>query len=198
MLNTTEVTLFIILFVLLAVSIFIVCRQKNVKDKNVNSPSPKAIPTPKAIPKKIKKEKNFGRRNIVGVGYKNLDGTNRQTLIKRCIRIIEGSFQSGHDIWFYAEREPSNKHDPNAIRIYAEEYWSTKRDESREKYIGTLGYLPRELAEEIRELTKTACSFVSVTVSNEKFEEFQNEKGKTLVGMSATISCSWEQEDQPF
>lgn len=144
-------------------------------------------------PPRVKKTLDLGRQNIVGVGHKNLDGTSRQTIIKKCLRIVDGYATNGHMLNCFAAHEPDNKHDPNALRVYAEEHWETRNFDSREKYLGTIGYLPREVSAQIATATTGASSTVYVFLGEPQFDEFQDSNGKTLLGISLTVTASWEE-----
>jgi hypothetical protein len=142
--------------------------------------------------KHTKKTLELGRQNVVGVGHKNLDGTIRQTIIKKCLRVVEGYDTNGHMLCCFAGREPDNKHDPNAFRVYAEEHWETRNYETREKYLGTLGYLSRDVSAQIAIVTSSASDKVYIFLGDPHFEEFQDKSGKTLIGVSFTVRVSWE------
>ena len=144
-------------------------------------------------PQRISKGKEYGRHNIVGVTFENMDGTKRQANIKKCIRITNGAQGHDHEVWYSAEFEPDNRHDPMAIVVSAEERWYTKNDESREKLIGILGYIPKELAHEIHKDMENAIPPMWVYVNSEEFYEIEDDKGKPVVGISFEVSARWEE-----
>lgn len=136
-------------------------------------------------PERVQKTLSFGRFNVAGVTHKNLDGRSRQTLIRRCVRVHE-SYDK--DVDFDAVPERDNPHDPNAIRINAEETWETKAGEAREKFIGCVGYVPREIAAQIYEQSGEPFN---VIVIGPQFYAFENEKGQHIVGLSLEAASFW-------
>ena len=138
------------------------------------------------------KKNSFGRHNISGVTCKNLDGTNRQTILKRCVRVLDGHL--GRSIVFIAEKEPNNAIDPNAIRIYAEESWETARGDIKSKFVGFIGYIPKEVAKEITEFIANKEETVYIDIESPDIFVFKNEKGKDVIGISFEITAHWYAE----
>lgn len=144
--------------------------------------------------KKEKKVKEFGRHNIAGVTYKNLDGTSRQTILKRCVRILDGHLD--RSVVFIAESEPGNTNDPNAIRVYAEETWETAKGDLKDKFLGFVGYFPREVAKEITDLITEKQGEAYVSISQPEVFSFTNEKNKDIIGISFDIAVYWYSEPE--
>ncbi len=66
--------------------------------------------------------------HVAGVSHANRDGSSRQNMLTML----------GHGDTLWIEREPSNPHDPNALRVMS-------------KY-GQIGYVPRQLAASLKGL----------------------------------------------
>lgn len=124
---------------------------------------------------------NIGDVKLSGVSFKNLDGTSRQTIIKKCIRL--SNRYSEHDVSFNAEFEEDNEYDKNAIMVEAIESWYLKNGDSKEKYLGVIGYIPKEVAADINEKLSKLPYTMYVHVKNVSFKEITSETGKQLVGV---------------
>lgn len=172
------IAVFIITLLAVAVAIIVVMMSK---EKAVSHPIIRTV--------LVRKDIKYGRHKVSGVSFKNLDGTSRQTIIKRCVRLAD--HRSERDVSFWAEWEPFNEFDPNAISVYAEETWETRGGETKEKFLGVLGYLPQELAAKIANDRQGTDKDTAIGVYEPSFGEIVNEKGKPLVGVSFNVQLEW-------
>lgn len=70
--------------------------------------------------------------HVAGVSHTNRDGSSRQNML----------YMLGHGDTLWMEREPSNPHDPNALRVMSQ--------------YGQIGYAPRQLAVTLKGFPETA------------------------------------------
>lgn len=86
---------------------------------------------------------------IVGVTFKNPDGTKRQNHIKK----LDGEKLP---LFFHLKREPKNKYDPNAIAVFHK----PKKGKMRQ-----LGYIGRDYAEHLAPImddgVEVTCEYAS-------------------------------------
>lgn len=142
-------------------------------------------------PSKITITKEYGKVSLAGVTFRNLDGSYRQTIIRRCAKILDGHME--RDVYFHAEKEPQNKHDRNAVRVFVEESWQTASGDFKDKYLGVIGYFPKHVAEDIAIEFEHIEDEPILFLSDAEIFEFYDEKGKQKVGISFSLRASWHE-----
>ena len=89
--------------------------------------------------------------NIVGVTFKNDDGTSRQDIIKKL----------DNNSIIFLEREPNNKYDKNAIKVCS--------------LLGQIGYIGKDYAEIISKMIDNDNKIFSASISNiGKYKDIYN------------------------
>lgn len=178
-----SIIIFVIVFVACLVSFYFYSKRADYKDgeninRNENYKKEKVLIT-----------KEYGKISLAGVTFRNLDGSYRQTIIRRCAKILDGHME--REVYFHAEKEPQNKYDKNAVRVFVEESWQTSSGDFKDKYLGVIGYFPKYVAEDIAIEFEHVEDEPTLFLSEAEIFEFDDEKGKQKVGISFTLTASW-------